>query len=100
MLAAFANLLTIKYANSNSQPPSLIKAYRTSVDMRGSRRAVSIPSHFPFRVHLAHCLLTRIDCVPEESWTYKREERKLEKELGNLQHRLNGIRAAAKALGG
>ena len=28
----------------------------------------------------------------------KREERKLEKELGNLQHRLNGIRAAAKAL--
>jgi hypothetical protein len=30
----------------------------------------------------------------------KREERKLEKELGNLQHRLNGIRVAAKALGG
>ena len=30
----------------------------------------------------------------------KREERKLKKELGNLQHRLNGIRAAAKALGG
>jgi hypothetical protein len=29
----------------------------------------------------------------------KREERKLDKELGNLQHRLNGIRAAAKALG-
>jgi hypothetical protein len=29
----------------------------------------------------------------------KREERKLEKELGNLQHRLNGIRGAAKALG-
>jgi hypothetical protein len=29
----------------------------------------------------------------------KREERKLEKELGNLHHRLNGIRAAAKALG-
>ena len=29
----------------------------------------------------------------------KREERKLEKELGNLQHRLNGIRTAAKALG-
>ncbi len=29
----------------------------------------------------------------------KREERKLEKELGNLQHRLNGIQAAAKALG-
>ena len=29
----------------------------------------------------------------------KREERKLEKELGNLQRRLNGIRAAAKALG-
>jgi hypothetical protein len=29
----------------------------------------------------------------------KREERKLEKELGNLRHRLNGIRAAAKALG-
>jgi hypothetical protein len=29
----------------------------------------------------------------------KREERKLEKELGNLQHRLNGVRVAAKALG-
>jgi hypothetical protein len=29
----------------------------------------------------------------------KREERKLEKELGKLQHRLNGVRAAAKALG-
>ena len=29
----------------------------------------------------------------------KREERKLEKELGHLQRRLNGIRGAAKALG-
>ena len=29
----------------------------------------------------------------------KREERKLEKQLGNLQHRLDGVRAAAKALG-
>ena len=29
----------------------------------------------------------------------KREERKLEKELGKLQHRLSGVRAAAKALG-
>jgi hypothetical protein len=29
----------------------------------------------------------------------KREERKLEKELGMLQHRLNGVRTAAKALG-
>jgi hypothetical protein len=29
----------------------------------------------------------------------KREERKLEKELGNLQRRLNGVRGAAKALG-
>jgi hypothetical protein len=29
----------------------------------------------------------------------KREERKLEKELGQLQHQLNGVRAAAKALG-
>jgi hypothetical protein len=31
--------------------------------------------------------------------TIKREERKLEKHLGKLQHQLNGIRAAAKALG-
>jgi len=30
----------------------------------------------------------------------KGEERKLEKELGKLQHQLNGVRAAAKALGG
>ena len=30
----------------------------------------------------------------------KREERKLEKELGKLQHQLSGVRAAAKALGG
>jgi hypothetical protein len=29
----------------------------------------------------------------------RREERKLEKQLGNLQHKLNGVRAAAKALG-
>ena len=29
----------------------------------------------------------------------KREERKLEKELGKLQHKLNGVRSAAKALG-
>jgi hypothetical protein len=29
----------------------------------------------------------------------KREERKLEKQLGKIQHELNGIRAAAKALG-
>ena len=29
----------------------------------------------------------------------KREEKKLEKQLGKLQHQLSGIRAAAKALG-
>ena len=29
----------------------------------------------------------------------KREEKKLEKQLGKLQHQLNRIRAAAKALG-
>ena len=29
----------------------------------------------------------------------KREEKKLEKQLGKLQHQLNGIRAAAKASG-
>ena len=29
----------------------------------------------------------------------KREERKLEKQLSKLQHQLNGVRAAAKALG-
>ena len=29
----------------------------------------------------------------------KREEKKLEKQLGKLQHQLTGIRAAAKALG-
>ena len=31
--------------------------------------------------------------------TIKREERKLEKELGELQHKLSGVRAAARALG-
>jgi hypothetical protein len=30
----------------------------------------------------------------------KREERKLENQLHKLQHQLNGVRAAAKALGG
>jgi hypothetical protein len=30
----------------------------------------------------------------------KREERKLEKQLGKLQHQLNRVRVAAKALGG
>lgn len=29
----------------------------------------------------------------------KREEKKLEKQLGKVQHQLNGVRAAAKALG-
>ena len=29
----------------------------------------------------------------------KREERKLEKQLGQLQHQLDGVRAAGKALG-
>jgi hypothetical protein len=29
----------------------------------------------------------------------KREERKLEKQLGKLQHQLKGVQAAAKALG-
>ena len=29
----------------------------------------------------------------------KREERQLEKQLGSIQQRLNGVRAAAKALG-
>ncbi len=29
----------------------------------------------------------------------RREERKIEKQLGKLQHRLNGIRTASKALG-
>jgi hypothetical protein len=29
----------------------------------------------------------------------KREEQKLEKQLGKLNHQLNGVRAAAKALG-
>jgi len=29
----------------------------------------------------------------------KREERRLEKQLGRLNHQLNGVRAAAKALG-
>jgi hypothetical protein len=29
----------------------------------------------------------------------KREERKLEKELGKLNHKLNGVRAAGNALG-
>ena len=35
--------------------------------------ALFIPSHFPFGVRLARCLVTRIDCVPEESWTYWRQ---------------------------
>ena len=30
----------------------------------------------------------------------KREERKLEKQLGKLKYQLSGVRAAAKALGG
>jgi hypothetical protein len=30
----------------------------------------------------------------------KREERRLEKQLGKLNHQLNGVRSAAKALGG
>ncbi len=59
-------------------PPGLHKNYHSPRRMLSGRapgiafmqRAVSIPSHFPFRVRLAHCLLTGIDCVPEGSWTY------------------------------
>jgi hypothetical protein len=44
-----------------------------------------------------------IDFIPEDSMdilaAIKREERKLEKQLGNIQQRLNGVRAAAKVLG-
>jgi hypothetical protein len=44
-----------------------------------------------------------IDFFAEDSWTFfaaiKREERKLEKQLGKLNHQLSGVRAAAKALG-
>ena len=50
-------------------------------------------------------------CRPSDSYRFqweaslnilaaiKREERKLEKQLGKLQHQLNGVRGAAKALG-
>jgi hypothetical protein len=31
--------------------------------------------------------------------TIKREEKKLEKQMSELQHQLNGVRSAAKALG-
>ena len=31
--------------------------------------------------------------------TIRREERKLEKQVGKLQHQLDGVKAAAKALG-
>jgi hypothetical protein len=31
--------------------------------------------------------------------TIRREEKRLEKQLGKLQHQLNGVRAAAKVLG-
>jgi hypothetical protein len=49
--------------------------------------------------------LTRSNICLSSEWqrarlaAIKREERKLEKELNKLQHQLNGVRAAAKALG-
>src|SRR5437588_344343 len=52
---------------------------------------------------LARRLYFRIDSPLEDSMNLlaaiKREERKLERELSKLQGQLNGVRAAAKALG-
>ena len=67
------------------------------------RSLMSMPSHLPAAVDLVHDPPIAIDCVPggfmEILAAIKREEKKLEKQLGKLQHQLNGIRAAAKALG-
>ena len=89
------------------------KADRTSANLAWGQMdgAYSMPGSF-FDVH-AKSLAGRsrsgarapiaIDCVPggfmEILAAIKREEKKLEKQLGKLQHQLNGIRAAAKALG-
>ena len=43
----------------NPDSKCLLKAYRTPTDTRGSKQAVSIPSHFPFRVRLVRQLRLR-----------------------------------------
>jgi hypothetical protein len=45
----------------------------------------------------------KVDVLAEDSWIFSQRssamKEKLEKQLGTLQHQLNGARAAAKALG-
>jgi hypothetical protein len=46
-----------------------------------------------------HLILVQLFLALDILAAIKREERKLEKQLHKLQHQLNGVRAAAKALG-
>jgi hypothetical protein len=64
----------------------------------------STPSYFPSGARLAHRVRSSINCVRTGGFmdilaAIKREERKLEMQLGKLQAQLNRFRAAAKALG-
>jgi hypothetical protein len=65
--------------------------------------AKPLPSYVALAVHLVRYLHFEINFHPGGFMkilaAIKREERKLEKQLGKLQRQLNGVRAAAKALG-
>ncbi len=69
----------------------------------GKQFTRSTPSYFSSGADLASRLRTVIDSKCEGFMdllaAIKREERTLEKELAKLQGKLNGVRAAAKALG-
>ena len=62
-----------------------------------------LPSYLPLAVRLADHFRLEIHSITggfmDILAAIKREERKLEKQLGKLQRQLSGVRAAAKALG-
>jgi hypothetical protein len=68
-----------------------------------TRAAIFRSNHFTSSARLVAPPLAEIDFQVEDRMNIlaaiKREERKLEKQLGHLQKQLDGVRAAGKALG-
>jgi hypothetical protein len=85
-----------------------VGAVLVGMNIRGWRDRLFTRSSRPQIQALAVLPLTNLSGDPEQEYfadgidilaAIKREERKLEKQLHKLQHKLNGVRAAAKALG-
>ena len=68
----------------------------------GGLEGRTLPSHLPLAVRPVHYLSFEIGFrgrFMDILAAIKRDEKNLEKQLGRLQHQLNGVRRAAKALG-